>query len=85
MGLIRDAFRVFGKVREQQVRDKYVKCGITRRNAAKPGNCLATGSIVCTAWACRDTDEPIPTDLELAMYLVRHGVQRLAEIKPMPD
>jgi glycerophosphoryl diester phosphodiesterase len=30
-------------------------------------------------------DEPIPTDLELATYLVRHGVQRLVEIKPMPD
>lgn len=33
----------------------------------------------------KHADEPIPTDLELATYLVRHGVQRLVEIKPMPD
>jgi glycerophosphoryl diester phosphodiesterase len=30
-------------------------------------------------------DEPIPTDLELAAYLAQHGIQRLVEIKPMPD
>jgi hypothetical protein len=45
MGLIRDAFRVFGKVREQQVRDKYVKCGITRRDAVK-------GIVRCSTAPC---------------------------------
>jgi glycerophosphoryl diester phosphodiesterase len=30
-------------------------------------------------------DEPIPTDIELAAYLAQHGIQRLVEIKPMPD
>ncbi|NRO95299.1 hypothetical protein GWC77_05025 [Paraburkholderia sp. NMBU_R16] len=30
-------------------------------------------------------DEPIPTDLELAAYLAQHRIQRLVEIKPMPD
>jgi glycerophosphoryl diester phosphodiesterase len=33
----------------------------------------------------RYAEEPIPTDLELAAYLAQHRIQRLVEIKPMPD
>lgn len=33
----------------------------------------------------RYADEPIPTDLGLAAYLAQHRIQRLVEIKPMPD